>query len=113
MIMTLAGGYYVFLDDFWDAPGFVFSYFSVALFPALFFGWKLIKRTHWKKPHEVDLKGETEYIDDYTRNFRPKPSKNAFDKWFNVIFGGINYDKDLARMQARGSVSYDAHGKMT
>ena len=23
--------------------------------------------------------------------------RNAFDKWFNVIFGGINYDKELKK----------------
>lgn len=120
----------MFLKGKWDGPTFVFSYFSVAFFPALFFGWKLIKKTHWKKPHEVDLKGEVEEIEEYTRNFRPEPSKNAFDRWFNVIFGGktlltlkktwvmtdstvgIDYDKDLKQMRARNSVSYDVHGKI-
>lgn len=87
-ILCLVGGYYVFLNGQWDTPSFIFSYFSVALFPALFFGWKFLKRTHWKKPHEVDLKGEVEEIDEYTRNFRPEPSSNFMDKWFNIVFGG-------------------------
>jgi hypothetical protein len=28
-------------------------------------------------------------------------TRNAFDKWFNIIFGGINYDKQLKQMQER------------
>ena len=75
LILTLFGGYYVFLDGQWDAPSFIFSYFSVALFPALYFGWKLIWKTKIKRAHEVDLKGEVAEIEEYTRNFIPKPSK--------------------------------------
>ena len=75
LILTMVGGYQVFLNDKWDAPSFVFSYFSVALFPALYFGWKIIWKTKIKKPTEVDLKGEVEEIEEYTRNFVPRPSK--------------------------------------
>lgn len=88
-LLCLVGGYNVFLTGMWDTPSFIFSYFSVALFPALFFGWKLFKRTKWMKPADVDLKGEVELIDEYTRNFRPEPSKSVFDKWWNIIFGGM------------------------
>lgn len=45
----------------------------IGLFPVLYVGWKLIKKTKIMKPHEVDLKGEVEEIDEYTRNFVPKP----------------------------------------
>jgi len=89
LILSFVGGYYVFLDGQWDTPSFIFSYFSIALFPGLFFSWKLIKRTKWKKPAEVNLKGEVEEIEEYTRNFVPEKSKNVFDKWFNIIFGGM------------------------
>ena len=27
--------------------------------------------------------------------------RNAFDRWFNVVFGGIDYDKQLKRMRER------------
>ena len=60
----------------------------IGLFPVLFIGWKLIKRTKWRKGHEVDLKGEVWEIDEYTRNFVPEPYKNVADKWFNKVFGG-------------------------
>ncbi|KAK5169525.1 general amino acid permease agp2 [Saxophila tyrrhenica] len=102
MVMTLVGGYNVFLDGYWDTASFVFAYFSVALFPVLFISWKVIKKTKWRKLDEIDLKGEVEEIEHYTQNFLPTPSKNAFDKWFNIIFGGVNYDKDLKRMREEG-----------
>lgn len=47
----------------------------IALCPVLFVAWKLIHRTKWKKAHELDLKGEVEEIDEYTRNFVPQPYK--------------------------------------
>ena len=54
----------------------------------VYVAWKLIHKTKIYKPHEVDLRGEVEEIDEYTRNFVQVPYKNAFDKWFNIIFGG-------------------------
>lgn len=75
LILTLVGGYQVFLNGKWDTPSFIFSYFSVGMFPTLFFGWKLIWRTKFKRSAEVDLKGEIEEIEEYTRNFVPRPSK--------------------------------------
>ncbi|KAI7544622.1 amino acid permease, partial [Hortaea werneckii] len=87
-VMAFVGGYTVFLPGYWDTPSFIFSYFMIALCPILFVGWKVIKRTRLRKPHEVDLKGEVEEIDEYTRTFVPQPYKNVADKWFNIIFGG-------------------------
>lgn len=108
--MAFVGGYPVFLPGQWDVPTFLFSYFMIGLFPILFFGWKLLKGSKWRKPEEVDLKGEVAEIDEYTRNYVPTPpryvpvlsffviisklvdanwgNRNAFDKWFNIIFGG-------------------------
>ena len=77
IVVCLVGGYQVFLAGKWDGPTFVFSYFSVGLFPVLFFGWRILKRTHWKKTTEIDLKGEVEEIEEYTRTFVPQPSKLA------------------------------------
>ena len=74
-ILTLVGGYQVFLDGYWDTASFIFSYFSVGLFPVLFIFWKFFKRTTWRKLEDIDLKGEVEEIEEYTRNFVPEPSK--------------------------------------
>ncbi|KAF2842262.1 amino acid transporter-like protein [Patellaria atrata CBS 101060] len=85
-IMTFVGGYTVFLDDNWDVPTFLFSYMMVFIFPVLFIGWKLVKKTKWVKPEEADLYTGVEEIEEYTRSFVPTPPRNAVDKWFNKIF---------------------------
>lgn len=108
-VMAIVGGYTVFLPGRWEASTFVFSYFMVFLTPALFVGWKIIKKTKWYKPEEVDLVGESKEIDEvsqatmapmqntepaiannsqYTRNFVPVTYKNIGDKVFNKMFGG-------------------------
>jgi len=85
-IMTFVGGYTVFLDDNWNVPTFLFSYTMVGVFPIIFFGWKFIKKTKWKKPEEVDLFEDLDEIEEYQRNYVPTPPKNAFDKYFNKMF---------------------------
>lgn len=47
----------------------------VAVFPILFVAWKLLKRTKWRAPHEVDLYEDLEEIEEYTRNYVPDPPK--------------------------------------
>ncbi|KAF2003226.1 hypothetical protein P154DRAFT_460957 [Amniculicola lignicola CBS 123094] len=85
-IMTFVGGYTVFLKGAWDIPTFLFSYMMVFLFPVLFIGWKIIKKTKFKAAHEVDLYQDLEEIEEYHRTYVPTPDKNAFDKWFNWLF---------------------------
>lgn len=76
-IMSFVNGYAVFLPTYWDVPTFLFSYFMIGLFPVLFVGWKVVKKTKWKKAHEVDLKGEVEDIEDYQREYVPVPPRYA------------------------------------
>jgi len=77
-VMTFIEGYTVFLPGSWDLPTFFFSYTMIGVFPILFVGWKLIKRTKWLKPEEVDLVKDLDEIEDYTRNYVPSPPKNKF-----------------------------------
>lgn len=72
--MAIVGGYTVFLPGFWEVQTFLFSYFMVFLFPVLFVGWKVVKRTRWYAPEEVDLKGEREEIEEVCFFFSFFPS---------------------------------------
>ena len=49
----------------WDVENFFIYYTMVILAPILFFGWKLIHRTRWLRPHEVDLVWEAPLIRAY------------------------------------------------
>jgi amino acid permease len=73
--MAFVGGYPVFLPGEWDVPTFLFSYFMIGLFPILFFGWKLVHKSKWRRPESVDLKGEVEEIEEYQRNYVPTPPR--------------------------------------
>lgn len=74
-IMTFVGGYTVFLPGNWDVPTFLFSYAMIGVFPILFVGWKLVKKTRWLKPEEVDLLRDVPEIEEYTRNYVPRPPR--------------------------------------
>ncbi|PVI08559.1 hypothetical protein DM02DRAFT_510768 [Periconia macrospinosa] len=86
-IMAFVGGYTVFLDDNWNVPDFLFSYMMIFLFPVLFVGWKFIKKTKFKKAHEIDLQEDLEEIEDYTRNFVEHKDENRFNRVMDKIFG--------------------------
>ncbi|KAF1816943.1 amino acid transporter [Eremomyces bilateralis CBS 781.70] len=86
LVMAFVGGYTVFLPGKWDIPTFLFSYTMIGVFPVLFIGWKLIKKTKWRKPDEVDLYEDLDEIEEYHRNFVPIPPKNALQKYANKIF---------------------------
>ncbi|KAB8289564.1 hypothetical protein EYC80_010722 [Monilinia laxa] len=86
-IMTFVGGYTVFLPGSWDIPTFLFSYAMVGVFPIIFVGWKVIKKTKWLKPHEVVLRTqEVDEIDEYTRNYVERPPKTRWHGYIDRIF---------------------------
>ncbi|KAI9840639.1 MAG: hypothetical protein M1837_001408 [Sclerophora amabilis] len=85
MVMTFVGGYTVFLPGNWEVPSFLFSYTMIGVFPILYFGWKIWRKTKFLRPDEVDLVQGVEDIDEYTRNYVEAPS-STFSKYFNKAF---------------------------
>ncbi|KAE8443327.1 hypothetical protein EG329_001970 [Mollisiaceae sp. DMI_Dod_QoI] len=86
-IMTFVGGYTVFLPGQWDVPTFLFSYLMVFLFPVIYVGWKMIKKTKWLKPHEVQLRThEVDDIDEYTRDYVERVPKTRWHGYVDRLF---------------------------
>lgn len=52
-------------------------YLMIFLFPVLFVSWKLIHKTKWRAPEEVDLFSDKADIDEYERQFVPAPPRYA------------------------------------
>lgn len=73
--MALLNGFTVFIHGNWQITSFFFSYTMVGVFPLLYFGWKILKRTKIIKPENVDLRKDVEEIEEYTRNFVPSPPR--------------------------------------
>jgi amino acid transporter len=59
----------------------------VFIFPILFIAWKLLKRTKWIKPHEVDLATDLAEIEEYHRTFVEKYESNPFNRMLDKLFG--------------------------
>lgn len=57
----------------WSVETFFRGYTMQIVAPVLFIGWKLIKRTRWVRPHEVDLVWEAPTIDRYEERFTSSP----------------------------------------
>jgi amino acid transporter len=70
VVMCFVGGYEVFLPGNWNVPTFLFSYTMIAVFPAIWIGWKLKNGTKVPDPKEVNLFNEERaHIDLYEKNF--------------------------------------------
>ncbi|KAJ5014993.1 General amino acid permease AGP2 [Colletotrichum sp. SAR 10_99] len=75
----------IFIDDNFTVPDFLFRYMIVGVFPVVFAFWKVLKKTKWLKPHEVDLTTGVWEIDVYTENFVPTPSKTAYTRALDKV----------------------------
>ncbi|KAI1927816.1 general amino acid permease agp2 [Ophidiomyces ophidiicola] len=89
-VMSIVGGYTVFLPGKWNLPSFFFSYTMIAVVPAIFFGWKFTKRTRLIPPTEVDLKKDLAGIEEYERNFVPQPPKYAYLSIYSTCSQGVS-----------------------
>ncbi|KAJ5144065.1 Amino acid/polyamine transporter I [Penicillium bovifimosum] len=85
-VMAFVGGYTVFLPGNWSVPTFLFSYTMICVFPLLYFGWKIIHKTKFLKPEEVDLVTGVPEVEEYTRDFVTTPPKNIYHKVFRILF---------------------------
>ena len=70
-LIVIFYGYTAFRD--FTAEKFFRSYTMQLLAIILFSGWKIIKRTRYVRPHEVDLVWERPTIDRYEASFRHPP----------------------------------------
>lgn len=71
-VIVITYGYEVFRVPF-TAEAFFKQYTMQILAPILFFGWKLIHRTKFVKPSQVDLVWERPIIDAYEARFTEPP----------------------------------------
>jgi amino acid transporter len=62
-IIVIFYGYSSFTP--WSVSNFFSNYTMQIVVPILFIGWKVIKKTRWIKPHEVDLVWDRPIIDAY------------------------------------------------
>ena len=69
LVMAFIGGYTVFLPGKWDVTTFLFSYMMIGVFPVLFVGWKILKKSKWHRPEEVDLLTNKAEVDVYERGY--------------------------------------------
>lgn len=74
-IMAFVGGYTVFLPGAFNVPDFLFSYMMIFVFPILWIGYKIVKRSKWVKPVEADLDRDLDEIEEYQRNYIPAPPR--------------------------------------
>ena len=65
----------------------VHRYLMVFIFPTLFFGWKILKKSKWVKSNEADLVTDLAEIEEYHRLYVEKPETNPFHRALDRLFG--------------------------
>jgi amino acid transporter len=60
----------------------------IGVFPVIFVSWKVLKKTKWLKPEEVNLRpSEVEEIEEYTRNYVERIPKTRWHGYVDRLFG--------------------------
>ncbi|KAJ5898961.1 hypothetical protein N7495_003705 [Penicillium taxi] len=75
LLMVFVSGYEVFLNDEWDTATFFFSYTMIGVFIVIFILAKIIKRSSFVRPADVDLVSDVQEIEDYTANYIETPDR--------------------------------------
>lgn len=70
-VVTCIYGYTSYLP--WNVSTFFSNYTMQIFIPFLFIIWKVLKKTRWLSPHEVDLVWERPIIDAYEESFLEPP----------------------------------------
>jgi amino acid transporter len=73
IVVVFVYGYSTFLPGAFTVEGFFTYYTMVGLAPILFVFWKVVKKTKWRAPHEVDLVWDAPLIDAYEASFITPP----------------------------------------
>ena len=63
-------GYAVFLKGNWSVATFIFNYGIIELALVIGIDWKVVKRTPFRQPGEVDLTSGLELFDALTEHYR-------------------------------------------
>lgn len=58
----------------------------IFIYPVLYFGYKIIRKTKIHKPEEIDLFKDLDEIEEYQRNYIPTPPRYAPIIFVVVIF---------------------------
>lgn len=83
-IILFFSSYSVFLRDRWDAPTFITNYLPVFMFPILWIGYKIFKRTKFHRAAEMDFVSGLDVIE--ADCYDEPPPRNLWEKiWAKII----------------------------
>ena len=85
----------------WDVTGFFTHYTMIIVGVVLFTGWKVLKRTRWLRPQELDLYWEAPRITAYEEVLLLTESENSF---WGEVFGVFRRGKGRIRPVQGASV---------
>jgi amino acid permease len=57
----------------------------LAVFPILYVGYKVVRKTRILRPEEVDLAKDLDIIEEYERNYIPKPPAYVLSAFFSCV----------------------------
>lgn len=84
-IMIFVGTYTIFIPGAWDYQSFLFSYLMIFVDIAIFVVYKLVFRTKWKDPAEVDLVTGLKEVEEHEEWFYNKlRAENKLDENGNI-----------------------------
>ncbi|KUI70470.1 Proline-specific permease [Cytospora mali] len=77
MLMACIG---VFIKGHWSFSGFFTAYFTLVFFLAIYFVWKILKKTSFIKPGDMDIQTGIAEVEAHERSLGYKPPASRYEK---------------------------------
>lgn len=83
-VLLLTGGFYVFIDGYWNVQSFVSSYFNIPLIFLLYFGYKFARKTKVIALEDIPIRGFLKIAEENPETL-PPPATGW--RRFNILWG--------------------------
>lgn len=77
----------------------------IFVYPILYFGYKIIRKTEIRKPEEIDLFKDLDEIEEYQRNYIPTPPRYALVIFVVIILANTQRLETDSRKSSKNSLA--------
>ncbi|EON99118.1 putative general amino acid permease protein [Phaeoacremonium minimum UCRPA7] len=85
-IILITNGYGVFIKGHWSFSGFFTAYFTIVLFLVIYLGWKIVKRTSFIKPQDMDFQTGMAEVEAHEATLTVKGPVTRYERFMDWLW---------------------------
>ncbi len=85
-IILLTNGYGVFLKGYWSFANFFTAYFTIVFFLVIYLGWKVVKRTSFVKPEDMDFTSGLREVEVHEATLATNKVETRYERFMDWLW---------------------------